>query len=320
MDDTILVKQTTEHFKQVLDTKIIGAWNLHELSLGNDLDFFVMFSSMASMVGSIAQANYVSANAFLDSLAYYRKSNNLPALCINWGIWTDVGMAVRIGSDKRERRAQGIGVIKPTQGVKVFDKVMRTDLTQIGIIPINWTEFVTTGALSHVDNFMLEFATMEVERQKMLNSDSSNKQILNQLKLLNEVEKKVFLIHYLQELGSKVMGLQVSEIDPFKPMNQIGLDSLMSIELKNKIKMELDLDINVVKFMEGISMDELATEFASEINKLNDTVVLEKPIDLTMPKLKITESLALDDVTDVLVNVDDLSDSELDKMLKEMSN
>lgn len=319
MDDTIIAHQTKEHFKQVLDTKVIGSWNLHQLTLKHELDFFVLFSSMASMVGSIAQANYVAANSFLDGLAYYRKCQNLPALCINWGIWTDVGMAVRIGSDRKEKRAQGLDVIKPDEGIKAFDRVMRKNVTQIGIVPMDWTEFSTTGALKHADNFMLHFATIGMERQHQRNADSDNKQILKQLKSLTPAEQKQFLVNYLQELGSKVMGLQVSEIDPFKPLNQMGLDSLMSIELKNKVKIDLGVDINVVRFMEGICMDELASEFIQELKisaqSTLDANKTESTIENVISKQESIAIKELDNVTDVLVNVDDLSEEELDKLL-----
>jgi acyl transferase domain-containing protein/phospholipid N-methyltransferase len=266
LDDNILVNQTKEQFKRVLDTKVCGAWHLHNLTQKYTLDFFVLFSSSASLIGNSGQANYAAANAFLDGLAHYRKSQGLAALSINWGIWSGVGLAVKKGADKAENRAPGVGVITPEQGIKAFEKVMDKDIAQIGIVPINWNEISLTGVLAEVDNFVLDIANKKIAKQYRNNHSTGNNNILNQIKQLATHGRKPFFINYLQELGGKVMGLQASDIDPFKPMNQIGLDSLMAIELKNKVKSDICIDINVVRFMEGISIEELASELATDLN------------------------------------------------------
>src|SRR5690606_11757269 len=92
LSDSMIVNQTWESFYKVLPPKIIGAWNLHLLSLefAPSLDMFIMFSSAASLFGSPGQINYSSANAFLDSLSHYRKLMGLPCISINWGNWSEV--------------------------------------------------------------------------------------------------------------------------------------------------------------------------------------------------------------------------------------
>ncbi len=324
VDDNIIVNQTKEQFKRVLDIKMSGAWHLHQLTLQHELDFFVLFSSVSSLMGSFGQANYAAANTFLDGLAHYRKSQGLPALSINWGIWTGVGLAVKKGTDKEENRAPGVGIITPSQGIKAFEKVMRKDIAQIGIVPIDWNALASTGVLGEADNFILDIANKKIANHNRNNKSNGNKNILNKIKQLEIEKQKPFFINYLQELGSKVMGLQPSEIDPNKPMNQIGLDSLMAVELKNKVKIDIGIDINVVKFMEGISMDALATEFVTELNNNNGndsvTVAEINNVDILVNQENEIAKNALDQVTDVLVNVDNLTEEELDKLLNEMRN
>ena len=84
-----------ERFNKVLAPKVQGGWNLHTLTQDKPLDFFILFSSAASLLGSPGQANHVAANTFLDTLAHYRRSQGLPALSINWGVWSDIGAAAK---------------------------------------------------------------------------------------------------------------------------------------------------------------------------------------------------------------------------------
>jgi acyl transferase domain-containing protein/NAD(P)-dependent dehydrogenase (short-subunit alcohol dehydrogenase family) len=93
LDDGMLMQQNAERFTKVASPKVDGAWQLHRQTLEHSLDFFVLFSSVASVIGSPGQSNYASANAFMDGLAHLRKQQGLAATAINWGPWADVGMA-----------------------------------------------------------------------------------------------------------------------------------------------------------------------------------------------------------------------------------
>jgi myxalamid-type polyketide synthase MxaB len=93
LDDGVVDRQTAERFSRVLAPKVYGAWNLHHQTRELPLDFFVLFSSMASVLGSPGQSSYAVANAFLDALAHHRRARGLPGLSINWGPWSEAGMA-----------------------------------------------------------------------------------------------------------------------------------------------------------------------------------------------------------------------------------
>src|SRR5262249_9402991 len=103
IDDGLLSQQSWERFEVVMAPKVQGAWNLHEATKSMNLDFFVMFSSLASLLGSAAQASYAAANAFLDALAHRRRLLGLHGLSVNWGSWAAGGMTARL-SDSAERR------------------------------------------------------------------------------------------------------------------------------------------------------------------------------------------------------------------------
>jgi len=123
LDDGILQQQTWERFEKVLAPKVQGAWNLHVLTRNYPLDFFVMFSSVASLLGSAGQANYAAANGFLDALAHTRAQNGQTALSINWGAWRGLGLAAKRDLEQ-QLQSKGMGTINPQQGLEVLEQLL----------------------------------------------------------------------------------------------------------------------------------------------------------------------------------------------------
>ena len=109
--DALIEEMTEEHMREVMGPKACGAWELHRLTQDMDLDFFVMFSSITSVIGNVGQANYAAANAFLDALAEFRRQQGLPALSVNWGAIADVGYVSRHLDVKRKLKNRGIGAL-----------------------------------------------------------------------------------------------------------------------------------------------------------------------------------------------------------------
>ena len=145
IEDGILIQQTWQRFDGVFAPKVQGGWNFHELTRGMALDFFVLFSSASSLIGSGGQSNYVSANTFLDMLAYYRRGCGLPGLSIGWGPWEQVGAAAEPEIIKR-MKTHGIESMPPARAIEALSKVMHSpQLVHVGIVPINWDRFPTAG-------------------------------------------------------------------------------------------------------------------------------------------------------------------------------
>ena len=135
--DAAILQQDWSRFTQVLGPKVDGSWALHVLTRGLRLDFFVMYSSVASVFGSAGQANHAAANAFMDALAVHRRSLGLPALSIGWGGWSDIGSAADRGLHDR-LGVKGIGSITPERGLEMFDALMRSAPAHVAACPIDW--------------------------------------------------------------------------------------------------------------------------------------------------------------------------------------
>ena len=138
LDDGLLRHMDQQRFDAVMAPKVRGAWNLHNLTVNDRLDFFVMFSSIASLIGSPGQGNYAAANAFLDALAHHRSARGMPALSINWGPWSHVGGANR--ADRGGRLAQiGFESITPAQGMNALAALLSGSAPQAAVMPVSWS-------------------------------------------------------------------------------------------------------------------------------------------------------------------------------------
>jgi NADPH:quinone reductase-like Zn-dependent oxidoreductase/acyl carrier protein len=207
LDDAVLAQQNWDRFARVMGPKLRGAWHLHTLTANLDLDFFILFSSLASIAGAPGQGNYAAANAFLDSLAHHRRSIGLPGLSINWGPWAESGMATRPEAAGWQRSFPGLSALSTEQGLELWQRALSyRHLTQL-------------AAGSWSDSLALVPAPRgEDTRQASRLAVPSGRR----------------LVEYLRVEAAKIIGLAVaSDLDLDAPLFAAGLDSLMSIEFRN---------------------------------------------------------------------------------------
>ena len=230
LDDGVLTRQSWERFERVLAPKVEGAWNLHELTQGLALDFFVLFSSAASITGSAGQSNYSAANAFLDALAHYRRAQGLPAQCFNWGAWSEVGAAADADEVVRLRQL-GSEWIPPAQGLRAFGRLLAENRPQVMVLPADWGKFLATFAGRREPAYFSQLGS-EVERRRAAGGEPA---LLRELEAARPGERREILVGRLREQAGAVLGLEPDAVDPGQDLSHLGLDSLMALELRNAI-------------------------------------------------------------------------------------
>jgi NADPH:quinone reductase-like Zn-dependent oxidoreductase/acyl carrier protein len=232
LDDGLIMQQNWERYERVLAPKALGAWHLHELTGEMELDFFVLFSSVASLLGSAAQSNYAASNAFLDGLAHVRRSQGKSALSINWGAWSQVGMAAQLDASHRRRRQQaGFDDVEPAMGLEALAVALRSGAAQVGVVPIRWSSF-----LKQIGVVPPLFSDWQEHLQPTQPGGSFAKDVA----ALPFDQRKARVQALVETKVRKVLGLGATDdVYDDQPLKELGLDSLMAVELRNELAHEL---------------------------------------------------------------------------------
>ncbi|MEL7038651.1 MAG: type I polyketide synthase, partial [Cyanobacteria bacterium J06592_8] len=257
LEDGVLMQLNSEKFERVMNPKMQGAWNLHQLTKNLSLEFFILFSSAASLLGSPGQANHVAANTFLDTLAHYRQMLGLPGLSINWGAWSEVGAAAQrqVG---QQMSLKGVGMISPQQGLQIFEQLITDSTAQVGVVPIDWSRFLAQGLTAP---FFSEVIPNEVQEKPTKDS-----QIIQKLATVPASEYKSILIPHLQTEVGKVLGLQPNQFpNPKQGFFEMGMDSLMIVELRNRLENSLGRTVPSTVIFEYPTIQDLAEYIQTEI-------------------------------------------------------
>ncbi len=254
--DGILSDMTLEQLDRAMAPKVQGAWNLHVATKDAPLDFFVLFSSVASVLGSPGQANYAAGNAYLDALAHARRAQGLPATAINWGPWAGSGMAAEAGRGDAVK-SRGMALIDPELGLELLGKLMHSDAAQVAVMDARWKDMLRLLG-SRRPALLADIAAEAQDSDGEAAGGRVDHTFRQQLLDADEPTRISLVQEYIRQELARIMGTDPATLETDQPLSTFGLDSLLALELKNNLEGRLDFTLPMAKLMEGPSIASLA--------------------------------------------------------------
>ncbi|HEV2521761.1 MAG TPA: SDR family NAD(P)-dependent oxidoreductase [Candidatus Acidoferrales bacterium] len=274
LDDHLLLNLNADSFQRVLAPKVLGAWNLHSLTANLPLDFFIVFSSVASILGSPGQGNYAAANAFLDGLAHERRSRGLPCLAINWGPWAEVGMAARTAG-AHGTASRVLHPLAPTQALAALDRLFeKNGPPQAVVMSMDWALFARS-----INGNQPPALISDLLKERTCPAGSKTpagpRISLEELLAAPSERRHAVLLAHVQKSLAQVMSLDAPELDPEESLANLGLDSLMALELQHSLEDSFHAKLPIELLLGMPSLNEFVTRLLDILVKPSATATPE---------------------------------------------
>lgn len=261
IEDGLLRNMDDVALRKVLGPKIAGAWNLHKYSMQCELDFFVLYSSATTCFGNPGQANYVAGNRYLEALADWRRSQQLPALCLSWGAIDDVGFLARHSEIKASLVSRlGGSALRSEQVLAMLERALQTGMLDCAVLDINW---------SQMKRYLPGAAQPRYSHLALLSDGDSGEQgedIRALLQGLSAEEARVKVVEMLTQEVSKILCLPADEVDPALSVFEQGMDSLMGVELALSIESRFAVHMPAMAFADGPTLYRVADKIMSQLD------------------------------------------------------
>jgi len=256
LDDATLQQLDPERLLAVMAPKVRGAWNLHVHTTALPLDFFVLFSSVSATLGIPGQANYAAGNAFLDALARFRRSQGKVALSIPWGPWAHIGLAAARSDRGRRLATLGLGSIAPEQGVAALDVLLASAPADTMVMKFDLAKWTRAHPAADAAFFGLL-------GQEAPEADTPSRNVREWV-LEREPgrARRERLEQYLCEQVALILRIAPSRVALHKPFKALGLDSLMTLEFRNRIETGLGVRLSPAVFWNHPNILELTPVLA----------------------------------------------------------
>ena len=254
IDDQIVAALSRESLERVWAPKAAGALRLHVATASRQLDWWVGFSSTSSLLGSPGQAAYACASAWLDALVAWRRASGLPATTINWGQWSDIGVA-------RSLTFSALDPIAPAEGIEALEAVLAGDLARVGVARLRLDR--AAAAFPEIQQLGY-FATLAEELD--VESDDDDWVGPDALRDMDAVEANRVVT---ARLGGRILAImgypKDSAIDADQPLTELGMDSLMAVRIRNTVRGDFGVEPPVALLLQGASLADLTTDLIRQL-------------------------------------------------------
>lgn len=272
LKDKMLADQTVEEFEVVINPKVYGTVNLYNALDKGNLDFFMMLSSITSVLGNMGQSNYASANYFMNCLALQMEVINLPGFTFCWGPWKEGGMALTNSTTSKNMDNFGIAYFETEIAKNIIREFFEQPYANLMIIDVEWGKYSESLP---VERKILSKVLEGTSVNKTMDSDKNNKEIAEELHLLAKEDRKEFLIEKLQSVCGKIMGFDNGKLQADASFKEQGADSLMIFSMRTAINKLLDTDINVSAFFNYPTLVKLVDYLVDEVIFADEEVLVE---------------------------------------------
>ncbi|BCJ69234.1 hypothetical protein Prubr_62550 [Polymorphospora rubra] len=263
LDDAVLTGITSERLDRVLAPKVDAAWWLHEATAGLDLDLFVLFSSVAGVLGSPGQAAYAAGNSFLDGLASHRRGLGLPAVSLAWGMWDTDGMAATLGEADRARASRaGLTPMSVDVAVELFDAAVSADRPVLVPAVLDLAAMRTRAAGTVVPSLLRALLGSAVTRRQAGQGDWGDR-----LAGLPVEEARERVGALVRGLVAQVLGHGSAERVPAdRAFRELGFDSLTAVDLRNRVNAATGLRLSSTSVFDYPTPDALTAHVHEQLS------------------------------------------------------
>ncbi len=299
IDDAPLAALNRERLRTVMAPKAYGAWLLHKGTKDLPLDCFVMFSSISSIFGNPAQGNYGAANAFLDSLAHHRRALGLPALTMNWGVLGGEGYVARNERIAEFLARQGTTELSPGEVMSLLESSLVAGNTQVAAIRVDWAKW-RQFFRSMQENPLLERILSSVEGQEGAGVTSDWR-----LKIESAApnDRESIIAAAVRDVVGSVLRVKPDSLRNDQPLTDLGLDSLMGVEIENSIEATLGVALPPTSLLRARTIGQIASLIAGYMGAKTATAApaaAAAPVETSMPEDVDLEALSDEDIDRLL--------------------
>jgi NAD(P)-dependent dehydrogenase (short-subunit alcohol dehydrogenase family) len=295
--DAALISQRWAEGSEILRSKVDGAWLLHDITRDIPLEFFVLYSAAGVVLGAPGQALYSAANAELDALAHFRRRLGLPSLSVAWGPWAGAGMAADLAARGNDVwAARGLGTINPASGFARLDRLLVDRAAYAAVIPIQWSRFLAQLP-AHADSSFFDDVAPTLQSRPTAGRPAYDAVMVERLAALPVGERQHALLAHLAERTRHVLGLDAATaIDRRVPLKEVGLDSLMAVELRNILVRSGGRPLPATLLFDYPSLDALAGYLACKwqlgADTKDETVAAATPVSSLAPVAELSDAEA----------------------------
>ncbi|MFN8225879.1 MAG: type I polyketide synthase [Mycobacterium sp.] len=254
LEDQIVAALSRDSLEKVWAPKAIGALRLNEATAGKELDWWIGFSSTSSLLGSPGQAAYAAASSWLDGLVDWRRASGLPATTINWGQWSDIGLA-------RELTFSALDPISPDEGMEAFTAIVANTLPRVGVARLRLDRAAAAfPEIQQIGFFAVLAEELDVDAA---DDDWAGPEALREM---DPAEANRVVTARLAQRILAIMGhAKGSTLAVDQPLTELGLDSLMAVRIRNTVRADFGVEPPVALLLQGASLTDLTTDLTRQL-------------------------------------------------------